>query len=190
MKRRICVFCGSSLGFDATFGAMAAGAARAIAAAGYGIVYGGGGIGLMGELADAALAAGAETIGVIPRALEQAEVAHRGLTRLHVVESMHERKALMVDLSDAFVALPGGFGTMDELCEALSWRQLGILDRPIGVVNFEGYFDPLFSLFDQMVARGFLSPEHRALIAQAPAIEPLLATLFGREPRSPRATRP
>lgn len=157
---------------------MAQDAGRAIVRAGYGIVYGGGGIGLMGILADAALAAGGEAIGVIPRALEQAEAAHRGLTQLHVVESMHERKALMVRLSEAFVALPGGFGTMDELCEALSWRQLGIVDRPIGVVNHRGYFDPLFGLFDKMVERGFVLPEHRALIVEAPAIEPLLAAMF------------
>lgn len=158
---------------------MAQNAARAIVRAGYDIVYGGGGIGLMGILADAALAAGGEAIGVIPRALERAEAAHRGLTQLHVVESMHERKAMMVRLSDGFVALPGGFGTMDELCEVLSWRQLGIVDRPIGVVNHRGYFDPLFALFDRMVERGFVSLENRRLITQAPAIEPLLAMLFG-----------
>lgn len=134
----------------------------------------------MRVLADAALAAGGETIGVIPRALERAEAAHRGLTQLHVVESMHERKALMVRLSDAFVALPGGFGTMDELCEALSWRQLGIVDHPIGVVNHRGYFDPLFSLFDGMVDRGFVSRQNRELLIEASSIEPLLAAMFDR----------
>lgn len=141
-------------------------------------MYGGGGIGLMGVLADAALASGGDVTGVIPQALARAEVAHRGLTELHVVDGMHERKTLMLELSDAFVILPGGFGTMDELCEALSWRQLGIHDRPIGILNHRGYFAELLRLFDGMVARGFLSTQHRRLLVDAPAIEPLLEALF------------
>lgn len=165
---------------------MARDAARAIVAAGFGIVYGGGSIGLMGALADAALEAGGEVTGVIPEALAVAEVAHRGLTQLRVVASMHERKALMVELSDGFIALPGGFGTMDELCEVLSWRQLRIHDKPIGVLNHRGYFDPLLALFDSMVAEGFLTPAHRALLAEAPAIEPLLAAMLLTNPQNRR----
>jgi len=174
MNGRICVFCGSSRGNDESFARMAEGVAEAIAAAGYGIVYGGGSIGLMGLLADAALRAGGEVVGVIPRALARAEVAHRGLTRLELVTSMHERKARMEALSDAFIALPGGFGTMDELSEILSWRQLGIHGKPVGLLNHRGYFGHLIDLFDVMVLRGFLSAENRSLLACADSIEGLL----------------
>lgn len=156
---------------------MAEGVAEAIAGAGYGIVYGGGSIGLMGALADAGLRAGGEVVGVIPRALAHAEVAHRGLTRLELVSSMHERKARMEALSDAFIALPGGFGTMDELCEMLSWRQLSIHGKPVGLLNHDGYFDHLTGLFDTMVLRGFLSTESRELVACAETIEALLASM-------------
>jgi uncharacterized protein (TIGR00730 family) len=181
MSRRICVFCGSSPGADAAaFAAMARDTGAAIARAGYGVVYGGGRIGLMGLVADAALAEGAEVIGVIPRALSGAEIAHDGLTRLHVVESMHERKALMASLSDGFVALPGGFGTMDEFCEILSWKQLGIHDKPIALLNFNGYFAELIALFDGMVRRGFVSPQHRALFESAPTVERLIAAVCRR----------
>lgn len=177
MNRRMCVFCGSSPGLGNSYLRVAREAGRAIAAAGYGIVYGGGRIGLMGALADAALEAGGEVIGVIPRALSAAEIAHSGVTRLHVVESMHERKALMADLSDAFVALPGGFGTMDEFCEILSWRQLGIHDKPIGLLDHEGYFQQLLGLFDSMVEREFVSEAHRGLFTSAPTIGALLQLL-------------
>ena len=185
-QRRICVYCGSLSGDDASYRALAQETARAIVGAGYGIVYGGGGIGLMGVLADAALAAGGEVAGVIPQALARAEVAHRGLSELHVVEGMHERKALMLHLSDAFVVLPGGFGTMDELCEALTWRQLGIHDRPIGILNHRGYFDDLLRLFDTMAERGFLTAEDRRLLVDAPAIQPLLEAMFGRAATGPK----
>jgi hypothetical protein len=157
---------------------MAADAARAIVRAGYGVVYGGGGIGLMRVVADAALAAGGRVVGVIPEALAQSESAHAGLTHLHVVRSMHERKALMAELSQAFIALPGGFGTMDEFCEILSWRQLGIHDKPIGLLNDRGYFDSLLALFETMVRRGFLAPANRALFVDAREIEPLLVAMF------------
>lgn len=177
MQRRICVFCGSSSGNDASYRSAARDAARAIVRAGYGVVYGGGRIGLMGELADAALAAGGEVVGVIPAALARVEIAHDGLTRLHVVDSMHERKALMARLSDAFVALPGAFGTMDEFCEILSWRQLAIHDKPIGLLNHRGYFDRLLDLFDAMVREGFLLPANRKLVVDAAEIEPLLAAM-------------
>jgi uncharacterized protein (TIGR00730 family) len=174
MSRRICVFCGSSPGNGETYLHVARETALAIVRAGFGIVYGGGRVGLMGAVADAALAAGGEVIGVIPRALSQAEVAHHGVTRLHVVESMHERKALMAASSDAFIALPGGFGTMDEFCEILSWRQLGIHDKPIGLLDQDAYFSHLLGLFDGMVARGFLTPSHRQLFVAAPSIGELL----------------
>src|SRR5579862_2152050 len=167
MGRRICIFCGSSSGRDESYARAAAEAARAIVGAGYGIVYGGGRIGLMGVVADAALAAGGEVVGVIPDALSDAEIAHRGITALHVVGSMHERKALMAASSDAFIALPGGLGTMDEFCEILSWRQLGIHDKQIGLLNHAGHFDPLLVLFDRMVDRGFVSAEHRRLFVDA-----------------------
>lgn len=158
---------------------MAADAAKAIVRAGFGVVYGGGRIGLMGAVADAALAAGGEVIGVIPQALSRVEVEHSGLTALHVVSSMHERKALMASSSIGFVALPGGFGTMDEFCEILSWRQLGIHDKPIGMLNHAGYYDRLLALFDEMVEEGFLTSPHRALFVDAPAIDELLTKMFG-----------
>lgn len=141
------------------------------------MVYGGGRVGLMGVLADAALAAGGEVIGVIPGSLATEEVAHAGLTKLHVVESMHERKALMADLSDAFIALPGGFGTMDEFCEILTWAQLRIHRKPVGLLNASGYYDELLALFDNMVARGFVTPANRALVRSAPSIGALLDDL-------------
>lgn len=176
--KRICVFCGSHVGNDADFARMAGHAAEAIVAAGYGIVYGGGGVGLMNIVADAALARGGEVIGVIPHALARTEMAHVGLSRLHVVDTMHERKAMMEDLSDAFVALPGGFGTMDEFCEVLSWRQLRIHDKPIGLLNYRGYYDALLALFDSMVRQGFVGPHTRGLFIDAPEIGELLESMF------------
>ena len=152
--------------------------AQTIVRAGYGIVYGGGSVGLMGIVADTALECGGEVIGVIPRALATAEIAHPNLAQLHIVETMHERKSLMNDLCDAFIALPGGFGTMDELCEALTWRQLGIHDKPIGLLNYRGYYDALLQLFDGMVTHGFLTPPNRALFVAADEIDDLLKQLF------------
>ncbi len=178
MKLRICVFCGSSPGYDGSFLSMATAAATAIVRAGFGVVYGGGRIGLMGAVADAALAAGGEVIGVIPQALSSVEIEHPGLSALHIVASMHERKALMASSSDGFLALPGGFGTMDEFCEILSWRQLGIHDKPIGLLNQAGYYDDLLALFDAMVEKGFVSAAHRGLFVNAPSIEELLAEMF------------
>lgn len=175
---RICVFCGSHVGNDGDFAQMAREAAEAIVAAGYGVVYGGGGIGLMKVVADAALASGGEVIGVIPHALARTEMAHGGLTELHVVNTMHERKAMMENLSDAFVALPGGFGTMDEFCEILSWRQLRIHDKPVGLLNYRGYYNALLALFDSMVSQGFVGPYTRGLFVDAPAIDELLAAMF------------
>jgi hypothetical protein len=157
---------------------MAAAVARAIVGAGYGIVYGGGSVGLMGIVADTALACGGEVIGVIPDALAQSEIAHPGLAQLHIVTTMHERKAMMAELSDAFVALPGGFGTMDEFCEVVTWRQLAIHDKPIGLLNYRGYYDALLELFDTMVGQGFIMPETRRLFVAARRIEELLHLMF------------
>ena len=165
--KRVCVFCGSSAGARPVYAEAARATGRLLAERGIGLVYGGGNVGLMGEVADAVLAAGGRVTGVIPRALMEREVGHRGLTTLHVVGSMHERKALMVDLSDGFVALPGGFGTLDELCEALTWSQLGIHAKPCGVLNVEGYFDALLALFDHATREGFVRDAHRRLVLEA-----------------------
>ncbi|MBV9234034.1 MAG: TIGR00730 family Rossman fold protein [Candidatus Eremiobacteraeota bacterium] len=180
--KAICVFCGSHLGNDPAYATMARHAAETIVRGGYAIVYGGGSIGLMGVVADAALQAGGDVIGVIPQALARTEVAHEGLTELHLVNTMHERKALMEDRSDAFVALPGGFGTMDEFCEILSWRQLRIHDKPIGLLNYGGYYDSLLRLFDSMVTAGFIGPHTRRLFADEDTIEQLLPAMF--EPKN------
>ncbi len=133
----------------------------------------------MGLLADAALAAGGRVIGVIPQALADREVAHRGLSELHVVATMHERKALMAELSDAFVALPGGYGTLDELCEVITWTQLGIHDKPIGLLNVDGFFDQLLGQLDTAVTRGFISPENRRLLCAREDLDQLLAMVCG-----------
>jgi uncharacterized protein (TIGR00730 family) len=177
MNGRVCVFCGSNRGNDESFARMAADVARAIVRSGYGIVYGGGSIGLMGILADTALRAGGEVIGVIPRALAIAEVAHGALTELILVEGMHERKARMDEIADAFLALPGGFGTMDELFEVLSWRQLGIHGKPIGLLDHDGYYRPLIALLDGMVSSGFLSAENRSLVVSAASVDEILPAM-------------
>lgn len=180
MKPRIAVFCGASTGNDAVFTAAARETAAAIAAAGFDLVYGGGRIGLMGVLADAALEAGSEVIGVIPRALSHAEVAHTGITDLQIVDDMHARKARMAELSDAFVALPGGFGTMDEFCEILTWRQLGFHAKPIGLLNVGGYYDALLQLFETMHAHGFVTSANLRLVVSADRPGALIAQLAGR----------
>jgi uncharacterized protein (TIGR00730 family) len=175
---RICIFCGAYAGRDGVYLDVARRTARALVSAGYGVVYGGGRVGMMGALADAALASGGEVVGVIPRALASVEIAHDGITQLHVVESMHERKALMADLSDGFIALPGGFGTMDEFHEILTWRQLQIHNKPIGLLNAHGYYDALLALFDRMVHDELVRPNTRSLFVTAPTIEELLAILL------------
>ncbi len=180
--KRACVFCGSRDGTRTQYVASARRMGEALARRGIGLVYGGGGIGLMGVLADAALSAGGEVIGVIPEALVAREVAHGGLTDLRVVASMHERKALMAELADAFVALPGGFGTLEEFCEALTWAQLGIHRKPCGLLNVEGFFDPLLSLFDHAVRERFVSPDHRSLVVAEDDPERLLDALSRWEP--------
>ena len=162
--RRVCVFCGAAAGNDPRYAAAADELGRSLAARSVELVTGGGKVGLMGVVADAALAAGGRVIGVIPRFLEEREVAHRGLTELHVVESLHERKALMHELSSAFVALPGGFGTLDELMESITWAQLGLHAKPIGIVNVAGYFDELLSFVEGARSAGFIPAAHGEIL--------------------------
>jgi uncharacterized protein (TIGR00730 family) len=167
---RVCVYAGSSAGERPAYAGAARSLAGALVARGLDVVYGGGHVGLMGVLADAVVEAGGEIIGVIPEALYRRELGHRSLADLRVVGSMHERKALMADLSEAFVALPGGIGTMEELIEVLTWTQLGLHGKPCGLLNVDGYWDPLIAMFDRAVADGFLTPEGRALLLVA--VEP------------------
>ncbi len=164
MLRRVCIFCGSSTGARPEYRAAAEDIAIQLARRNVGIVFGGGCIGLMGIVADAALAHGAHVIGVIPSAMVAREIAHRGLPDLRIVASMHERKALMARLSDAFIALPGGFGTFEEFCEVVTWTQLGLHRKPCGLLNVAGYYDPLVGLFDRAVADGFIRPENRQIV--------------------------
>ncbi len=161
---RVAVFCGSSAGREPGHAAAAADFGRRLAEAGVGIVYGGAGVGLMGVLADAALAAGGEVIGVIPGGLFAAEVPHQGLTRLEIVGSMHERKAVMAGLADAFAALPGGLGTLDELFEILTWRQLGLHAKPVVLVDAGDFWDRLAALLDDLTAAGFVPAAARAFL--------------------------
>jgi hypothetical protein len=174
---RICVFCGSSPGNHPLYGEQAAAFGRLLASRDIGLVYGGAQLGLMGVLANAVLDAGGRVIGVIPRAMVDREIAHRGLTELRVVSSMHERKAQMAELSDAFVALPGGIGTFEELFEVWTWSQLGLHTKPCGVLNVRGFYDGLSGFLDHVLSEGFLRPVHRAglLIEREP--EALLAAL-------------
>jgi len=190
--RRLCVFCGSSSGSRPVHAAQARHLGELLAARRIGLVTGGGHIGLMGVIADAVLAAGGEAIGVIPQALVDRELAHRGMTEMRVVETMHQRKALMADLSDGFIALPGGFGTADELFEILTWRQLGIHNKPVGLLNTEGYFDPLLSWLDGTVAEGFVRQAHRDLLLVAQDAKPLLDLLQAYRPieLSPKVVAP
>jgi uncharacterized protein (TIGR00730 family) len=167
--RRVCVFCGSSTGRDPAHAGAVERLAVEIVSRGAEVVYGGGGVGLMGVLADAALRAGGHVIGVIPEALVARELAHRGLPDLRIVASMHERKATMAELSDAFVAAPGGFGTFEELCEAVTWTQLGLHRKRCGLLNVAGFFDPLLRLFDRAVQDGFIRETGRAIVAGPPA---------------------
>jgi uncharacterized protein (TIGR00730 family) len=175
--RTVCVFCGSRTGRTTHYADAARVFGAALARRSLGLVYGGGHIGLMGVLADAVLAGGGPVVGVIPRALADKELAHLGLTELVVVETMHERKSVMADRSDAFVALPGGYGTGDELFEILTWAQLGLHQKPIGLLNVAGFFDPLLAWLDHMVREDFLKPVHRRLVRVAGDTEALLELL-------------
>ena len=160
----VCVFCGSREGSRPAYAEAARRTGREIAHRGLGLVYGGGRVGLMGAVADAALEEGGEVVGVITEALISKEIAHAGLTKLHVVGSMHERKMLMADLSDGFVTLPGGYGTLEEFFEVLSWAQLSIHEKPCGLLDVNGFWDPLSTLFDQAVTEGFVRPDQRSLV--------------------------
>lgn len=172
--QRICVFCASSLGARPEYRLAAEELAAELVRRNITLVYGGSNIGLMTVLADTVLALGGEVIGVIPEHLMAREVGHKRLTKLHVVHSMHERKALMADLSDAFIALPGGFGTFEEFCEAVTWTQLGLHEKPCGILNVLGYYSPLLAMFDHAVAERFVKPENRALIQSSESVVELL----------------
>jgi len=172
--RSVCIFCGSSDGIRPAYQAAARQMAEVLVRRGLRLVYGGGRVGLMGTLADAALTAGGKVIGVIPEALVSKELAHTGLSDLRIVGSMHERKALMADLSDGFITMPGGFGTLEEFLEVLSWAQLSIHTKPCGLLDIENYYGPLIELFDRAVAEGFVLPGHRALVLTEPDPDLLL----------------
>ncbi|MDA0205047.1 MAG: TIGR00730 family Rossman fold protein [Acidobacteria bacterium] len=163
----ICVFCGSSFGRGATYKAAAETLGHLFAERNITLVYGGARVGLMGAVADAVLGAGGQVVGVIPSSMLDREIAHEGLTKLHVVGSMHERKALMANLSQAFIALPGGFGTLEEFCEILTWGQLGLHQKPVALLNVDGYYDDLLALFDKAFSEQFIRAEHRQLIIHA-----------------------
>lgn len=163
--KSICVYCGASRGTSETFINIAKELGRELAERHIRLVYGGGGIGLMGAVADATMAAGGEVLGIIPQHLERAELGHRGLTELKIVDSMHTRKRMMFDLSDAFVILPGGMGTLDETFEIITWRQLGMHDKPIILVNHDGYWEPFLALIDHVIDNGFARPAARQLFS-------------------------
>lgn len=179
---RVCVFCGSSAGSRPAYAAAARELGEALVRRGLGLVYGGGGVGLMGVLADTVLAAGGEVIGVIPQALVDREVASPRVADLRVVDSMHERKAMMAELADAFVALPGGLGTLEELFEVLTWAQLGIHGKPCGLLDSEGYYAPLVAHLDHAVAERFVRSEHRELLVVERRPEALLDRLATHRP--------
>jgi uncharacterized protein (TIGR00730 family) len=175
--RRVGVFCGSSHGSDPADARVARELGTELARRGLGLVYGGGNVGLMGEVANAALEAGAEVIGVIPEALAEKEIAHWELTELRIVPDMHRRKAAMYDLSDAFIALPGGIGTLEEFFEVLTWAQLGMHAKPCGLLDATGYWPPLLAMLDRAVARGFYKPEHRRMVLVEDTVEALLEAM-------------
>lgn len=177
MIRSICVFCGSAGGASPSYGAAAKALAACAAAQGIQIVYGGASVGIMGVLADAALAAGGRVVGVIPRALVDREIAHTGLTELHVVETMHERKARMTELSDAFIALPGGLGTLEELFEIWTWGMLGLHSKPYGLLDVDSYYAPLIRFLDHARDEGFVRPAQRDRLVVDTDAERLLAAL-------------
>jgi len=180
--KRICVFCGSNHGARSAYTDAAQQLGKALVSQGMGLVYGGGSIGMMTVVADAVLKEKGEVIGVIPHALSSKEFAHNGLTELHLVSSMHERKAMMAELSDAFIAMPGGFGTLDEFFEIITWAQLGLHTKPIGLLNVGGYFDLLLKFIDYMQQERFISTEHRQLIITSHDPEELLLALIRYKP--------
>ena len=175
--KRVCVFCGSSIGNNRAYTEYAVTLGKLLAAKNIGLVYGGGHVGLMGVIADAVLAAGGEVTGVIPHALDDREIAHPGLTDLRIVDSMHTRKAMMAELSDAFIAMPGGVGTFEEIFEAITWTQLGVHRKPCGFLNVGGFYTPLIAFIDQAVSEGFIKPVHRSMIVVDDNPERLVNTL-------------
>jgi uncharacterized protein (TIGR00730 family) len=180
--RSICVYCGSNAGSKPVYTERAISLGTRIAKEGLALVYGGGNVGLMGVVADAVLEAGGEVIGVIPEQLVNWEVAHKGVTRLEIVANMHERKARMFDLADGFVALPGGFGTLDEMFEMLTWRQLGIADKPCAFLDVDGFYAPLLAMMDRMVEERFLHPDQRRDLWHGDSIDALMAWMRAYEP--------
>ena len=177
MTRSVCVFCGSAPGVRPGYSAAARELGVALANNGITLVYGGGRLGLMGIVADAVLQAGGRVIGVIPRMLIERELAHPGLTRQHVVDTMHERKTLMAEMSDAFVGLPGGMGTFDELVEIVTWAQLGLHAKPVVLANIDDYYRPLYAMLDNAVAEGFVTPKSRAYWRNADSVESVMQIL-------------
>ncbi|WP_294298511.1 TIGR00730 family Rossman fold protein [uncultured Sphingomonas sp.] len=180
--KRLAIYCGSATPSDPVYVDSARAVGRTLAERGIGVVYGGGRLGLMGAVADAALEAGGEVIGVIPQALVDAEVAHRGCTELHVVDTMHQRKQAFTDLSDGFVTLPGGTGTMDELWEAMSWAQIGYHAKPVGLLNVAGFYDGLITFVKTMGDVGFLRPQHQGLLIVDDTLDGLLAKMAASTP--------
>ena len=180
--KRLAIYCGSATPADPVYIACARQVGRTLAERGIGVVYGGGRLGLMGAVADSALAAGGEVIGIIPQALVDAEVAHKGCTELHVVGTMHQRKQAFTDLSDGFVNLPGGTGTMDELWEALSWAQIGYHAKPVGLLNVSGYYDHLIAFYRHMGEVGFLRAQHRDILIVDTMLDGLLAQMAAHVP--------
>lgn len=172
-RPKICLYCGSRTGNDPAYAALAQQFGVALAANGYDMVYGGGKVGLMGIAAQAAMKAGSHVTGIIPGGLFDREVAADDVSELRVVKTMHERKALMETLSDAFIAIPGGWGTLDELFEILTWKQIGIHKKPIGLLNWNGFFDPLITQLDQMIEAGFVNSDHRSMFVIASDVESL-----------------
>lgn len=175
--KRVCVFCGANAGSRPIFAERARDLGETLARRGIVLVYGGGNVGLMGAVADAALAHGGEVIGVIPEQLVAKELAHHRLSSLHVVKSMHERKAMMYDLADGFIAMPGGFGTFEEFCEILTWAQLGLHTKPCGLLNVDGFYDNMLAMFAHAEKESLLRPEHRAMVLESAEPEQLLAEM-------------
>jgi uncharacterized protein (TIGR00730 family) len=182
MIKNLCIFCGSSMGSQPLYGEMAASLARYMVSREITLVYGGANVGLMGVLADTMLAGGGKAIGVMPKSLVEREVAHTNLTEMHIVEGMQERKAMMAELSDAFIALPGAYGTLDEVFEVLTWNQLGIIKKPIGLLNIDGFYNPLLTMLNHAVEEKFLRPEHRALLIEGTDFVQLIADLENFQP--------
>jgi uncharacterized protein (TIGR00730 family) len=180
--KQVCIFCGSYQGSQPIYMTAAHAMGMGLAQRGLGLVYGGGRVGLMGAVADGTLAGGGKVVGVIPQSLVDRELAHARLSEMHVVSSMHERKAMMAEIADAFVAMPGGFGTLDELFEIITWAQLGFHHKPIALLNVGGYFEPMLTFIEHMATEGFIKPEHRRAVLVKNEVDDLLDTLLNYQP--------